>query len=160
LMSAPAVAETRNWVQTEEAVAAHLVAVGTWDFSATKRGPDGKSECLESWTFNPDGTGFIVSGSQRVNNKWWVKRDIGFGQWVFITDIATTAGPDCMGRAVERSEFPDGRGHPGFQLLFYGDGAGALVCREGKEVTRADGSTFNALDPEDCWGRIVPAAKD
>jgi hypothetical protein len=159
LMIMPAASETRNWVPAEEHVAARLIAVGVWDFAATKRGPDGKSECLESWTFNADGTGLIVSGKQRVANKWWVKRDIGVGQWVFITDLETTAGPDCLGRAVEKSEFPEGRGHPGFQLLFYGDGAGALVCREGKDVVRPDGSTFNVLEPEDCWGRIVPAAK-
>lgn len=159
LISAPASSETRNWVPTEEAFAARLVAVGTWDFAAIKRGPDGKSECTETWSFYADGTGLIISGNQRVTNKWWIKRDIGFGQWVFITDLATTEGPDCMGRAVEKSEFPDGRGHSGFQLLFYGDGAGALVCREGNDVVRPDGSTFNALEPGDCWGRIVPAAK-
>jgi hypothetical protein len=158
LFCAPAAAETRNWVPTDAAVAARLVDVGTWEFVATRRGPDGKTECQESWAFNADGTGLIVSGRQRVANKWWVKRDAGIGQWVFITDTATSEGPDCLGRPVEKAEFSDGRGHAGFQLLFYGDGAGALVCFEGRDVVRADGSRFNALDPEDCWGRIVPAA--
>ncbi|MGH6787271.1 MAG: hypothetical protein ACREBO_10600 [Novosphingobium sp.] len=160
LICAPASAATREWVQTEEAVAARLIAVGTWDFSAARRGPDGKPECHESWTFNADGTGRIVSGKQRVTNRWWVKRDVGIGQFLFITDLATTEGPDCMGRAVEKSEYPDGRGHPGFQLLFYGDGEGALVCLEGKTAFRPDGSWFPALEPDDCWGRIVPASRD
>jgi hypothetical protein len=159
LICAPAAAETRDWVPNEAAVAARLAQVGTWEFTATKRGPDGQPECRESWTFRADNTGLIVSGKQQVSIKWWVRRDAGIGQWLFITDVSTTAGPDCLGKAIEASEFPDGRGQPGVQLLFYADGESALLCSEGNEVTRPDGSTYNALDPADCWGRIVPAPK-
>lgn len=158
LISAPATGEPHRWVQTEDAVAARLAEVGTWEFSATKRGPDGKPECRESWTFNADGTGLIQSGKQQVTTRWWVKRDVGIGQFVFITNLTTTEGPDCMGRAVDKSAYP--YGNSGFELLFYGDGAGALICIEGQVVVRPDGSRFTTLEPEDCWGRIVPAATD
>jgi hypothetical protein len=156
LICAPAAAETGERAKAEEALKARLVAVGTWEFSATKRGSNGQPECFESWTFNADGTGLIVSGKQRVTMRWLVAHHAGIGQFVFLANVSTTDGPDCMGRAVDKGQYP--LGQPGFELLFYGAGAGALVCMEAREIRRPDGSRFKALEPEDCWGRIVPAA--
>lgn len=157
LVHAPIAAETRDWVAPSEAVAARLVAVGTWEFSASRRGPDHRPECYESWTFNADGTGLIVSGNQRITTRWSVDRYAGIGQFVFITSVTTTEGPDCLGRAVDVNSYP--KGHTGFELLFYADGEGALVCFEGMDIVRRDGSRVAGRHPEDCWGRIVPAPK-
>ncbi len=156
LVCAPAAAEPRAWVPAKDAVAARLVAVGTWEFSASRRGPDGKPECYESWTFNADGTGRIISGKQRIDTRWTIDRYEGLGQFVFITSVVSTEGPDCLGRAVDVSSYP--KGHTGFELLFFADGAGALVCFEGMDITRTDESRVAGRHPEDCWGRIVPAA--
>lgn len=153
----PAATEAREPIQSGDAIAARLIEVGAWEFSATRRGPDGQPECTESWTFNADGSGLIVSGKQRVTTIWMVSQPTDVGQFVFINNQTTTEGPDCMGHAIDKSLYP--LGQSGFQLLFYGDGRSALVCSEGKQVVRPDGSSFTALEPEDCWGRIVPAAK-
>lgn len=136
---------------------ARLIEVGTWQFSATKRGPDGKPECYESWTFNADGTGLIVSGEQRVTTRWETEQLANIGPFVFMTDEASTPGPDCMGRDVDLSRFPR-KGAP-FQLIFFANGSWAKVCGPGTLVRQADGTTIPMLDAEDCWGQIEPEAK-
>lgn len=158
LLSAPLAAQDEDWTQTEESMPARLIEVGTWQFAATKLGPDGKPECHESWTFNADGTGLIVSGAQRVTIRWETEVLAGLGHFVFMTDEASTPGPDCMGRAVDLSRFP-AKGTP-FQLIFFDKGAEAMVCTAGKRVTMPDGTTSSLLDAEDCWGRIKPMPKD
>lgn len=157
LAGAPAAAQTKRWVQTEETMPARLIEVGTWQFSATKRGPDGKPECYESWTFNADGTGLIVSGEQRVTTRWEAETLETFGQLIFVTNETTTDGPDCMGRPVDASEYPY-KTSP-FQLIFFGGGAQAQVCGVGKMIRHPDGTEARLLDAEDCWGMIVPMPK-
>ncbi len=157
LVSAPAAAETERWVQTEETMPARLIEVGTWEFSATKRGPDGRPECYESWTFNADGSGLIVSGKQRVTTSWKADRFQDLGQFLFVTNETTTDGPDCMGRAVDTSEYP--YKSSGFQLIFFENGMRAKVCDGGKLMTLPDGTTTTMLDADDCWGEIAPLSK-
>lgn len=157
-VSAQAQDWAQDWAQTYAAMQAQLVEVGTWDFSATRRGADGATECAERWTFNADGTGLIVSGEQRVSIRWYASRYEGVGQFLYMPAEASTAGPDCMGRDIDTSAYPTTS--IGHQVLFYGDGTGALICFEGREIVREDGSRANLLEPEDCWGRIVPAAQD
>lgn len=154
LLSTPAAAQERRWIQTEETMPARLIEVGTWQFAATKRGPDGKSECIESWTFNADGAGLIVSGKQRVTTRWETETLEPLGQLVFVTNETTTAGPDCMGRPVDQSEYPY-KSTP-FQLIFFDGGAMARVCSVGKVAQLPDGTKTTLLDGEDCWGEIVP----
>jgi hypothetical protein len=158
LLSAPAAAEQARWEQTLETMHARLIEVGTWQFSATKLGPDGKPECLESWTFNADGTGLIVSGEQRVTTRWETEELKDLGYYVFIADEASTPGPDCMGRAVDLSRYP--RKASGFQLIFFDGGKHARVCTAGKVVRLPDGTTSSLLDADDCWGDLKPMPKD
>jgi hypothetical protein len=157
LIGTPAAAQEQGWVQTEETMPARLIAVGTWQFAATRRGPDGKPECTESWTFNGDGTGLIVSGKQHVTTRWKADRFEDLGQFVFVTNETTTDGPDCMGRAVDPGEYP--YKSPGFQLIFFDNGMRARVCDAGKLMTLPDGTTTTLLDADDCWGEIAPLPK-
>jgi hypothetical protein len=157
LLSAPAAAEPARWEQTAETMPARLIEVGTWQFSATKRGPDGKPECTEQWTFNADGTGVIVSGEQRLTTRWETEELKDLGHFVFVTDMTSTAGPDCMGRAVDLSRYP--RKASGYQLIFFDNGTFARVCTAGKVMRLPDGTTSRLLDADDCWGQIEPLAK-
>ena len=157
LVCAPAAAQSEPWVQTEESMPARLIEIGTWQFSATRRGADGKPECYESWTFNADGTGLIVSGEQRVTTRWETETLETLGQLVFVTNETTTDGPDCMGRPVDKGEYPYKA--PPFQLIFFGGGAQASVCGVGKLVRLPDGTKTTLLDAEDCWGQITPMPK-
>ncbi len=157
LVCAPVAAETERWEQTEESMPARLVEVGTWQFSASKRGPDGKPECYESWTFNADGTGLIVSGQQRVTTRWETETLETLGQLVFLANETTTAGPDCMGRPVDKSEYP--YKSPPFQLIFFDGGASARVCGVGKIALLPDGTKTTLLSDQDCWGEIAPLPK-
>ena len=154
---APVAAKPPAWMPREGSIANRLVAVGTWEFAATKTGPDGNPECYESWTFNADGTGVIVSSAQRVTTKWVVETSEDKGQLLVITNAATIGSPDCLGRDIDESSYPNTA--PGIQLLFYGTGEGALVCAETPYTRYDDGSDRQFLSPEDCWGRIAPAAK-
>jgi hypothetical protein len=157
LIGTSAAAQEQRWTQTEETMPARLIEVGTWQFAATKRGPDGKPECFESWTFNADGTGLIVSGKQRVTTRWKADRFEDLGQFVFVTNETTTDGPDCMGRAIDKGKYP--RKSPGFQLIFFDNGTRARVCDAGKLMTLPDGTTTTLLDADDCWGEIAPLSK-
>lgn len=154
LVCVPATAQTEPWEQTEETMPARLIEVGTWQFSATRTGPDGKPECTETWTFNADGTGLIVSGKQRVTTRWKADRFEDIGQFVFVTNETSTDGPDCMGRPVDPGEYP--YKSPGFQLIFFDNGTRARVCDGGKRMTLPDGTTTTLLDADDCWGEIGP----
>jgi hypothetical protein len=157
LIGTSAAAQEQRWVQTEETMPARLIEVGTWQFAATKRGPDGKPECFESWTFNADGTGSKVSGQQQIATRWAAKRVDDIGQFVFITNLTTTDGPDCMGRVPNASRYP--YESAGFQLIFFGGGASASVCTAGKQVHTPDGGLSWLLDADDCWGTIAPMPK-
>jgi hypothetical protein len=148
----PAHAEEERWAQTPETVPPRLVEVGTWQFAATKRGPDGKPECFESWTFNGDGTGEIVSGEQRVVTRWEYKPFEDMGHFVFIDNLSSTGSPDCMGRTIDSSRYP--RKSAGFQLIFMEQGQRAMVCDGGQVINEADGSRSFLLGAEDCWGTI------
>ena len=143
-------------MQTPETVPPGMVEVGTWQFSATKKGPDGKPECYENWTFNADGTGEIVSGKQRVATRWEYKSFEDMGHFMFIENLSSTAGPDCMGRSVDTSRYP--RKSAGFQVLFRDQGQRALVCDGGTVIAEANGNRSFLLDAEDCWGTIEPVA--
>ncbi len=158
LIGSPALAETGDWTQTEESMPARLIEVGTWEFSATKLGPDGKPECYESWTFNADGSGLIISGQQHVTISWKADQFEDLGQFVFVTNETSTEGPDCMGRAVALSSYPNKS--PGFQLTFFDNGNRALICNGGELLRHADGSTSRLLDMKHCWGRIVPLVQN
>ncbi|AOL93415.1 hypothetical protein [Porphyrobacter sp. LM 6] len=154
LMGAPAVAEPPAWEQTEETMPARLIEVGTWQFSATRLGPDGKPECYESWTFNADNTGLVVSGQQRVTTSWETETLKNLGQFVFVTNESTTDGPDCMGRAVDKNEYPYKTA--AFQVIFFDGGARAMICTAGTQLKLPDGTISTLLDAEDCWGELVP----
>jgi hypothetical protein len=157
LLATPAAAEQARWAQTLESMHARLIEVGTWQFSATKLGPDGKPECRESWTFNADGTGLIVSGEQRVTTRWETEELKDLGYFVFVAFEASTPGPDCMGRAVDLSRYP--RKASGYQLIFFDAGTRARVCTAGKVVRLPDGTTSRMLDADDCWGDLAPLPK-
>ena len=154
---APAAPEPARWEQTAETMPARLIEVGTWQFSATRRGPDGKPECTERWTFNADGTGAIVSGEQRLTTRWETEELKDLGQFVFVTNLTSTAGPDCMGHPIDPGNYPSKSA--GYQLVFFDNGTFAWVCTAGRVVRLPDGTTSRLLDAEDCWGQIEPLAK-
>lgn len=157
LAAPPASAESPPWMAPDSAVTARLVDVGTWTFTSTQLGPDHLPECTETWTFNADGTGAIVSGQQRGTIKWFAKRDEPIGLFIYFAGVTTNEQPDCLGATISQSEFE--QGDPGFQLLFHGTGEAALVCAEGAVNRRVEWAEYPMLQPEDCWGRIVPARK-
>lgn len=157
LLAAPAAAKSPAWMPREGTIAKRLVAVGTWEFSATRNGPDGNPECYETWIFKADGTGTIVSGNQRVTTEWKVEAVEGKGQMLFITNTATSGSPDCTGNIIDENTYP--KPSAPVQLLFYGSGEGALVCSETPYTRYADGSERQFLSPDDCWGRIAPLSK-
>lgn len=156
LVPLPVQAEDGRWIQVPETVPPRLIEVGTWQFAATRKGPDGKPECFESWTFNDDGTGLIVSGKQEIATRWEYKPFEDMGHFLFFEDLTSTEGPDCMGRAVDTSRFP--RKAAGFQLIFMDQGKRAMVCDGGTIMTHADGTRSHLLDAEDCWGTIEAVA--
>ena len=158
LICSPASAQAQAWAQTEESMPARLIEVGTWQFEATKLGPDGKPECYESWTFNADSTGLIISGQQHVTISWKADQFEDLGQFVFVTNEASTEGPDCMGRQVDLGRYPNKS--PGFQLIFFENGNRALICNGGEILRQPDGTTSRLLDMKHCWGRIVPLVQD
>ena len=157
LLAAPAAAKSPAWMAREGTIAKRLVAVGTWEFSATRNGPDGNPECYETWIFKADGTGTIVSGKQRVTTTWKVEAVEGLGEMLLISNRASSGSPDCMGNEINPDTYPRDSGPA--QLLFYGDGKGALVCHEAPYTRYADGTERQFLSPHDCWGRIAPLAK-
>jgi hypothetical protein len=157
LLAGPAAAKSPAWMPREGAVAKRLAEVGSWEFSATQPGPDGNPECYETWIFKADGTGTIISGDQRVTTTWTVETVEDSGTMLIISNRATSGSPDCMGNAINPDTYP--RDSSPVQLLFYGDGDGALVCHEASYVRYADGSNRQFLSPYDCWGRIAPLEK-
>lgn len=157
LIGAPVFAKNPAWMARDGAIAKRLVAVGTWEFSATRNGPDGNPECYETWIFKADGTGTIVSGEQRVTTTWKVETVEGMGEMLLISNRASSGSPDCMGNDINPDTYPRDSGPA--QLLFYGDGEGALVCHEASYVRYADGTDRQFLSPYDCWGRIAPLTK-
>lgn len=156
LVPMPAEAEDERWIQVPETVPPRLIEIGTWQFAATKKGADGKPECFESWTFNADGSGLIVSGQQRVPSRWKYEAFEDLGYFVFFEYLSSSEGPDCMGRAVDTSRYP--RKDAGFQLIFMDQGKRALVCDGGTMMNHADGTRSHLLDAEDCWGTIEAVA--
>lgn len=157
LLGAPTMAKNPAWMARDGAIAKRLVAVGTWEFSATRNGPDGNPECYETWIFKADGTGTIVSGDQRVTTTWKVEAVEGQGEMLLISNRATSGSPDCMGNEINPDNYPWDSGP--VQLLFYGDGEGALVCHEAPYTRYTDGTERQFLSPNDCWGRIAPLKK-
>ena len=158
LVAAPASAEAPPWMAPDSAVTARLVEVGTWTFTSTRLGPDYLPECTETWTFNADGTGAIVSGKQHGTIKWFAKRYEPVGLFIYFAGVTTNGKPDCLGIVASQAEYEEG--FPAFQLLFHGTGEAALVCGEGSINRRVEGAEYPMLQPEDCWGRIVPARKN
>ncbi len=139
---------------TAEAISEHLAAIGTWQFSATALGPDGRPECFETWYFDADGTGWIQSGEQRVVISWRSEATEGRRplQLHFQTSLSSDEGPDCLGRAVEPDDYP--RDERGFVITF-ANSSTALIC--GHVGVPEEWSSPLALGRKDCWGRIKPA---
>lgn len=106
LACAPAAAEPPAWMLPNDAIPARLVAVGTWDFAATRRGPDGRPECTERWTFNADGSGLIVSGEQRSEIIWKAIRDESIGQFIYIASAATNGRRIVSETGLTRTRTP------------------------------------------------------
>lgn len=156
-------ADQTHWTVTPEGYAKHLSDVGAWEFSALKKDADGKPECVETWTFNKDGGGSVVSGEQRLEILWRYVKDDELGMLLRIDYQSSTAGKDCLGREVDPSKYPkpDLRG---IELLFYGDGDRATVCNapmvvvdeKGEFRKGADGKVITLQSLENCWGSLNP----
>lgn len=140
-----------------EAMAAHLVEVGTWQFGARKKGPDGKPECTETWHFDADGTGWVQSGEQRVTLSWRTEKDSSDDRWLRLTPLASTAGADCMGRPSDPAAYPEKE--YGFVVMFKNAGD-ALTCRPASYIM-VDGEITDEriLRDEDCWGWLDPVKR-
>ena len=142
---------------TPEAMATHLAEVGSWDFAALKKGPDGKSECTETWHFDRDGTGWVQSGAQRVTLSWRAEQDESDDRWLRLTPLASTAGPDCMGRPIDPGAYPEEE--YGFVVMFKNMGD-ALTCRPAPYIMVNGALTEDRiLRDEDCWGSLNPVKR-
>lgn len=140
-----------------EALAAHLAEVGNWDFAARKKGPDGQPECFETWHFDPDGTGWVQSGDQRVTLSWRTEQGESTDRWLRLTPLASTAGSDCMGRPSDPAAYPEKE--YGFVVMFRNAGD-ALTCRPAPYIM-VDGVLTDErfLRDEDCWGNLDPVKR-
>lgn len=149
---APAFAQPADL--SPEAMAAHLAEVGTWKFAARKKGPDGQPECLETWHFDGDGTGWVQSGDQRVTLAWRTEQGESTDRWLRLTPLASTAGADCMGRPSDPAAYPEKE--YGFVVMFRNAGD-ALTCRPAAYIM-IDGviTDERILRDEDCWGYLDP----
>ena len=140
-----------------EAMASHLAEVGSWNFAARKKGPDGKPECTEVWHFDADGTGWVQSGQQRVTLSWRTEKDSSDDRWLRLTPLASTAGTDCMGRPSDPAAYPEEE--YGFVVMFKNAGD-ALTCRPASYIM-VDGviTDERILRDEDCWGWLDPVGR-
>jgi hypothetical protein len=153
LLAPPALAQPADL--TPEAMGAHLAQVGSWDFAARKKGPDGRPECTEVWHFDADGTGWVQSGEQRVTLSWRTEQDSSDDRWLRMTPLASTTGADCMGRPSNPANYPEAE--YGFVVMFNNMG-NALTCRPASYIM-VDGviTDERILRDEDCWGSLTPA---
>lgn len=140
---------------TAEAMARHLAEVGSWNFAARKKGPDGRPECTETWHFDADGSGWVQSGEQRVTLSWRTEKDSSDDRWLRLTPLASTAGADCMGKPANPAAYPEPE--YGFVVMFKNAGD-ALTCRPASYIM-VDGVVTDdrILRDEDCLGWLDPA---
>ena len=160
-----ALAKEQHWTATPEGYAAHLSGVGAWEFSAMRKGADGKPECTEAWTFNKDGTGTVISGEQELNLSWkYVQHDV-LGMLLKITYESSTAGKDCLGRDTDPSRYPLDNG-AGLTLMFFNSGRSAYVCsapqvvvdENGEYRLGPNGKVMTMQSLENCWGNLAPVS--
>jgi hypothetical protein len=148
----PAAAQPKDL--SPEALAEHLAEIGTWSFAARAKGPDGKPECVETWHFDADGTGWVHSGEQHVTLSWRTEAGESTDRWLYRTSLTSTDGPDCMGNIADPADYPSQE--RGFVVMFFNYG-GALTCRPAAYVMRNGEITGERiLRDEDCWGSLNP----
>lgn len=165
LPAAAARADETHWTATPEGYAAHLSSVGAWEFSALKKGIDGKPECYESWNFAADGTGTVISGEQVLDMSWRYVKDDVVGMVLRVTYNSSTSGKDCLGREVDPAKYPKKDG-AGIELLFFNGGQNATVCNaprvlvdeKGEFRLGPDGNPMTLQSLDNCWGNLKPAA--
>ena len=157
LVCAPLAAQPTDL--TPEAMAKHLAEVGTWKFSARKKGPDGKPECFETWHFDDDGTGWVQSGDQRVERRWRTSQGDDTDRWLWVTSLSSTGGADCMGRESDPANYP--RPESGFVVMFF-NADGAMTCQPAAYIVDKEGnpSGQRLLRNEACWGNLNPMPQE
>ena len=144
---------------TPKATADHLAEIGVWKFAATKKGPDGKPECVETWTFSGDGSGWVQSGEERTTFSWFVEAGDSTDRIVWRKSLTTNGAPDCMGKKSDPAKYPKSN-ETGFVIMFFNSGH-ALTCRPAAYVMRNGELTEQRiLRDEDCWGSLTPAKVD
>lgn len=133
--------------------AERLVKSGSWQMSATQKGPDGKPECTEVWHFNADGTGRVESGEERIENTWSTEHKEG-DTWLYTRSMKSNGAPDCMGKTRDPASFP--REPDGVLLIFFNNGD-AILCQP-SYTRNPDGSLTptHMFSEENCWGRLAP----
>lgn len=156
-LALPASAQPKDL--SPESMAKHLATVGTWEFEARRKGPDGKSECIETWYFAADGGGWTQSGEQRVTFEWRTAKGDGSDRWLYRTSKTSTSGRDCLGRPSDPSAYP--RPESGFVVMFLNSGS-AYTCQPAAYIKGPDGKPTEQrfLRDEDCWGSLKPASED
>jgi hypothetical protein len=151
--AAPALAQPADL--TPEAMAIHLVEVGSWRFETRDRDSKGKPICSEVWRFVADGTATIESGEERVTKRWRTAESDG-DRWLYTTALTTNGAPDCMGNRSDPAEYP--QDESGFVLMFFNSGI-ALTCEPPATITGPDGKPARYVSNESCWGSLTPKAK-
>ena len=151
-------AQPVDW--SPEATAAYLADVGTWQFDALPNGPDNWRECRETWHFDEDGNGWVRSGEQFVTLTWrsMVAKGRNPARVLYVTDLSSTGGPDCLGRAIDPDSHP--REDWGFILEFTKEGT-VLICGEASFQYSFDRTKSAPLigGRENCWASLQPANK-
>ena len=137
LMTAPVMAQDSGVTvsaSAPEAIPGDLAARGAgvlikhsaWTFTAPRGAPKGSPVCTESWTFRADGSMTVVSGSQTVEKTWRMVEEDGF-VLLYMADVSSTAGIDCMGEKANPADYPQPES-AGPALLFWQDDKGGLTC--------------------------------
>jgi len=116
---------------------------GSYNFATFQKSPDGKAACEERWTFDADGNGVIVSGSEILHFRYRVEKT-GHHTWLIEDRLKTNGLPDCLGH-VQAAPGPEERRTFIFPLLI-GD---FLVCSGPQHL--ADGS--EVISQSNCYAR-------
>lgn len=153
LLALPSQAQEKS---AAEELRTRIAAAGTYAFSAREKDENGRTVCEETWIFRADGTYTIKSGEQQVEGTWLVEVDEEDLRYLWLTPLASTAGPDCQGKVTDTGTYP--REEYGMTLLFWNDGSG-LTCTEPGRMVGPDGKATRWWGEDTCWGNIRPVSQ-
>lgn len=158
LMCAPAAGVLAQGAKpTTASLTARIIEGGTWDFWSHDRGSDLKPVCTEVWTFRADGTATVLSGRQIIEQTWRAEVDGDGLQWIYTTNIASNAEPDCIGKVADPTDFP--RPESGLVLKIFNGGV-IFTCQRPERYRSPEGKVVPMWTEKTCWGSIAPRKRE